>query len=118
VIIKYWNKTFDLLPVWNSTGLEVGHYESPAVFTAAATYDMKLIGDWNGTRFDGTWSCTPGEVPERPQDNSTSTISEGVIQKAESGGFTCPTPLSEISIPDSQPDELDELEEMQQLEEP
>jgi hypothetical protein len=111
------NKTFDLLPVWNSTELEVGHYESPAVFTAATTYDIKLIGDWNGTRFDGTRSCTP-EVPERPQDNSISTISEGVIQKAESGGFSCPTPLSEISIPDSQPDELEELEDLQELEEP
>jgi hypothetical protein len=95
------NRTLDLVPVWNSTGLEVGHYEAPAVFTAETTYDIKLVGDWNGTRFDVAWSCTPGEVPETPQENSTSTLSEGVTQKAQGGGFSCPTPLSEISVPAS-----------------
>ena len=52
-------------------GLEVEHYEAPAVFTAENTYVIGLVGDWNGTSFDVAWSCTPGEVPETPQDNST-----------------------------------------------
>lgn len=94
------NKTFALQQVWNDTDAETGHYESPFVHTVETTYDYRLFGDWNGTQFDVTWSCTPGEVPESPQTNETTTLSNGVIQKAESGGFSCPKPLSEISFPE------------------
>lgn len=94
------NKTLDLQQVWNSTGSEIGHYESPVVFTVETTYDFRLFGDWNGTKFDVTWSCTPAEVIEYPQNNETIALSSGVIQKAESGGFSCPKPLSDISFPE------------------
>ncbi|WP_148685952.1 hypothetical protein [Candidatus Nitrosocosmicus hydrocola] len=94
------NKTFDLVQVWNSTGAEVGHYESPFIHTVDTTYDYKLFGDWNGTKFEATWTCTPGELPEYSQTNETITLTEGVIQKAESGSFSCPIPISEISFPE------------------
>jgi len=94
------NKTFDLVQVWNSTGAEVGHYESPFIHTVDTTYDYTLFGDWNGTKFEATWTCTPGELPEYSQTNETITLGEGVIQKAESGSFSCPIPISEISFPE------------------
>lgn len=94
------NKTFDLQQVWNNTAAELGHYESPFIHTVATTYDYELYGNWNGTKFSATWTCTPGELPEYSQTNETETLSGGVTQKAESGSFSCPIPPSEISFPE------------------
>lgn len=94
------NKTFALEQVWNSTGAEVGHYKSPFIHTVETTYDYRLFGDWNGTQFEATWTCNPGEIPESPQTNKSKILTNGIIQKAESGGFSCPKPLGEISFPE------------------
>lgn len=94
------NKTLDLQQVWNSTDAESGHYESPFIHTVDTTYDYELFGDWNGTKFSATWTCTPGELPEYAQTNETKTLSDGVTQKAESGSFSCPIPPSEVSFPE------------------
>jgi hypothetical protein len=100
VIANGKNKTFDLERVWNGTDYEAGHYEAHFIHTTAVPYEYELFGNWNGTQFSATWTCTPGVEPEYKQTNETTTLSEGVIQKADSGPFNCPKPLSEVSFPD------------------
>lgn len=36
-------KTFPLEQVWNSTGVEIGHYKSPFILTLETTYDYSLL---------------------------------------------------------------------------
>ena len=92
------NKTFDLQPVINSTGVEAGHYESPFIHTAEGIYKYRLFGDWNATKFDVTWSCTPYNHSTGQLTNKTVILSDQIVQKAESGSFSCPQHLE--SFPD------------------
>jgi hypothetical protein len=80
------NLTSNLEPAFG----EVGSYESEPFYpTIATTFDYRVFGDFNGTNFDVTFSCSPaGE--QRASDNSTVDISENVIRKALLGGFGCP----------------------------
>lgn len=94
------NKTIDLHQVWNSSGPEIGHYEAPFIHTVNTPYEYQLYGNWDGTQFAASWTCTPGTEPEYKQTNGTVTLSEGVTQKAESGPFSCPKPISEVSFPE------------------
>jgi hypothetical protein len=100
VIANGKNKTFDLHKVWNSSGVEVGHYVAPFIHTVKTSYDYELFGNWNGTAFSAKWSCTPDVTPEYLQINETITLSEGVVQKAQSGPFKCPQQISEVSFPE------------------
>jgi hypothetical protein len=102
VIASGQNKSFPIETIWNGTAEEAGHYESHFIHTAENTpYEYELFGNWNGTQFSVSWTCTPGVEPDYKQTNETTTLSEGVLLKADAGQFGCPKPMAELSIPES-----------------
>jgi hypothetical protein len=77
-----------------------GHYETAFYPTVATTFSYRIFGTINDTPVNLTFTCTPaGEAGAAP-DNSTATVSNGVIRKGVAGGFGCPESRGEAGFPE------------------
>jgi hypothetical protein len=76
-----------------------GHYEAVFYPTIETTYNYRLFGTINNVTVDFDFQCQTTEG-EGSQDNSTKQISEGVVQKAQRGGFGCITSRTDVSFPE------------------
>ena len=90
------NMTLDLEPAFR----DPGHYEAVFYPTVPTTYSYTVYGDINGTAFRDTFTCRPAGESEPAQDNSTITVSDGVIRKGQSGGFGCIESRADVSFPE------------------
>jgi len=88
-------KVFVVEPAWN----DPGHYEAVFYPTVETTYNYRLFGTINNVTLSLDFQCQTAEG-EGNQDNSTKQVSEGVIQKAQRGGFGCITSRSDVSFPE------------------
>lgn len=89
-------KVFEIEPAFN----ESGHYEAVFYPTIETTYNYRLFGTINNVTVSLDYQCQTAEG-EGKQDNSTKQISDGVIQKAQRGGFGCITSRADVSFPES-----------------
>lgn len=90
------NMTLDLEPAFR----DPGHYEAAFYPTVPTTYNYTVYGDINGTAFRDTFTCSPAGESEPAQDNSTVTVSDGVIRIGQSGGFGCFESRADVSFPE------------------
>lgn len=88
-------KVFEIEPAFN----DPGHYEAFFYPTIETTYKYRLFGTINNVTVDFDFQCQTTEG-EGNQDNSTKHISEGVVQKAQRGGFGCITSRTDVSFPE------------------
>ena len=88
-------KIFEIEPAFNDTG----HYEAVFYPTVETTYSYRLFGTINNVSLSLDFQCQTTEG-EGNQDNSTKQISEGVVQKAQRGGFGCITSRTDVSFPE------------------
>jgi hypothetical protein len=91
------NRTLDFEPAFR----DPGHYEAPFYPTVETTYNYTVFGSINGTKFNSTWTCSPGGGESDPiSDNSTVEFSPNVTRKSIMGGFGCPLPVSDAGFPE------------------
>jgi hypothetical protein len=88
-------KIFEIEPAFN----DPGHYEAVFYPTVETTYSYRLFGTINNVSLSLDFQCQTTEG-EGNQDNSTKQISEGVVQKAQRGGFGCITSRTDVSFPE------------------
>jgi hypothetical protein len=88
-------KVFEIEPAFN----DPGHYESFFYPTIETAYKYRLFGTINNVTVDFDFQCQTTEG-EGNQDNSTKQISDGVVQKAQRGGFGCITSRADVSFPE------------------
>jgi len=88
-------KIFEIEPAFD----DPGHYEAFFYPTIETTYNYRLFGTINNVTVNFDFQCQTTEG-EGNQDNSTKQISEGVVQKAQRGGFGCITSRTEVSFPE------------------
>ena len=88
--------TQDIEPSFN----DPGHYETSFYPTVATTFAYRIFGTINDTPVNLTFTCTPAGEAGAAADNSTQTISDGVIRKGIAGGFGCPESRSEVGFPE------------------
>jgi hypothetical protein len=88
-------KIFEIEPAFD----DPGHYEAFFYPTIETTYNYRLFGTINNVTVNFDFQCQTTEG-EGNQDNSTKQISEGVIQKAQRGGFGCITSRTDVSFPE------------------
>jgi hypothetical protein len=89
------NKVFQVDPAYN----DPGHYEAVFYPTVETTYNYSVVGTINNVTVSLDYQCRTGEG-EGSQDNSTKQISEGVTQKAQSGGFGCVSSRADLAFPE------------------
>jgi hypothetical protein len=77
-----------------------GHYETAFYPTVVTTLSYRIFGTINDTPVDLTFTCTPAGEAGAAADNSTTTISDGVIRKGVAGGFGCPESRGEAGFPE------------------
>ena len=46
-----------------------------------------------------SYTCVPGAGDDTPGNNNKVTLSNGVIRDATAGGFPCPLPREDVTIP-------------------
>ncbi len=88
-------KVIEIEPAWK----DPGHYEAVFYPTIETTYKYRLFGAINNVTLSLDFQCQTTEA-EGKQDNSTKKISEGVIQKAQNGGFGCISSRADASFPE------------------
>jgi hypothetical protein len=88
-------KVFEIEPAFD----DPGHYEAFFYPTIETTYNYRLFGTINNVTVNFDFQCQTTEG-EGNQDNSTKQISEGVVQKAQRGGFGCITSRTDVSFPE------------------
>ncbi len=88
-------KVFEIEPAWK----DPGHYEAVFYPTIETTYKYRLFGTIDKIPLSLDFQCQTTEG-EGKQDNSTKQISDGVIQKAQSGGFGCINSRADASFPE------------------
>jgi hypothetical protein len=88
-------KIFEIEPAFD----DPGHYEAFFYPTIETTYNYRLFGTINNVTVNFDFQCQTTEG-EGNQDNSTKQISEGVVQKAQRGGFGCITSRTDVSFPE------------------
>jgi hypothetical protein len=88
-------KVFEIEPAFN----DPGHYEAFFYPTIETAYKYRLFGTINNVTVDFDFQCQTTEG-EGSQDNSTKQISDGVVQKAQRGGFGCITSRADVSFPE------------------
>jgi hypothetical protein len=94
------NKTLDFEPDEDNPA----HYTATFFPSAETTYTYTLTGKVDNTPVHISYSCVPGggeeEDDESSGGNSTKTeLSQGVIREQMAGGFSCPVPRDEVTIP-------------------
>lgn len=88
-------KVFEIEPAWR----DPGHYEAVFYPTVETTYNYRLFGAINNVTLSLDFQCQTTEG-EGNQDNSTKQVSDGVVQKAQRGGFGCITSRTDVSFPE------------------
>jgi hypothetical protein len=88
-------KVFEIEPAWR----DPGHYEAVFYPTVETTYSYRLFGAINNVTLSLDFQCQTTEG-EGNQDNSTKQVSDGVVQKAQRGGFGCITSRTDVSFPE------------------
>jgi hypothetical protein len=107
------NKTFAFEPAF----MDPGHYEATFFPTVETTYNYTLFGNFNGTNFRATWTCSPAGGEGTPiSDNSTVEISPNVTRKSMMGSFGCPRPLSESGFPEPMTSNQEIVQKLAELE--
>jgi hypothetical protein len=89
-------KEIPVEPAWR----DPGHYEATFYPTIETTYNYRLFGNINNVTVSLDYQCSPGGFEEKPQDNSTKQVSEGVTLKAQRGGFGCPSTRADVGFPE------------------
>ena len=88
-------KVFVIEPAFD----DPGHYEAVFYPTVETTYNYRLFGAINNVTLSLDFQCQTSEA-EGNQDNSTKQISDGVVQKAQRGGFGCISSRADVSFPE------------------
>lgn len=88
-------KVFVIEPAFD----DPGHYEAVFYPTVETTYNYRLFGAINNVTLSLDFQCQTGEAGGN-QDNSTKQISDGVVQKAQRGGFGCISSRADVSFPE------------------
>ncbi|AIF84886.1 hypothetical protein NTE_02848 [Candidatus Nitrososphaera evergladensis SR1] len=89
-------KEMPLEPVFNSPG----QYSAPFYPTIATTYTYHIFGTINNTPVNLTFSCTPAGEAGAQSNNSTVTVSEGVVRKGVTGGYGCFEQRTDAGFPE------------------
>jgi len=94
------NKTLDFEPDEENPA----HYTATFFPSAETTYTYTLTGTVDNTPVYISYSCVPGggedDDDESSGGNNTKTkLSQGVIREQMVGGFSCPMPRDEVTIP-------------------
>jgi hypothetical protein len=77
-----------------------GSYSARFVPTVQTTYTYRVFGTIDSLPVDLSFSCTPGEVSETSQDNSTVKVSDTVTRIGKTGGFGCPASRGPLGFPE------------------
>ncbi len=91
------NKTLDFEPDEENTA----HYKATFFPSAETTYTYTLTGTVDNTPIHISYSCVPGAGDDDSSaGNITKTVlSQGVVSEQLAGGFSCPMPRDEVTIP-------------------
>jgi hypothetical protein len=75
------------------------HYTADFFPSAQTTYTYTLTGTINNAPIHIAYTCVPGAGDDTPGNNTKATLSSGVIREGIAGGFACPLPRDEVTIP-------------------
>ena len=75
------------------------HYTATFFPSAQTTYTYTLTGTINNTPIHIGYTCVPGAGDDTPGNNTKATLSSGVIFEGKAGGFSCPLPRDDATIP-------------------
>ena len=93
------NKTLDFEPDEENSA----HYTATFFPSAETTYTYTLTGTIDNTPIHISYSCIPGGGAEDDDtsaaDNTKTVLSQGVVREQVAGGFSCPMPRDEVTIP-------------------
>jgi hypothetical protein len=89
------NKTLDFDPDDDNPA----HYTATFFPGAQTTYTYTLTGTINNTPVHLSYTCVPGAGDDTPGNNNKVTLSKGVERQGVAGGFGCPLPKSDATIP-------------------
>jgi len=89
------NKTLDFDPDDSNPA----HYTATFFPSAQTTYTYTLTGTINNTPIHISYTCVPGAGDDTPGNNTKSTLSSGVVREGMAGGFSCPLPRDDVTIP-------------------
>ncbi|HEY6588102.1 MAG TPA: hypothetical protein VIY98_07400 [Nitrososphaeraceae archaeon] len=94
------NKTLDFEPDEENPA----HYTATFFPSAETTYTYTLTGTIDNTPVHISYSCVPGGGEDDDDessggDNTKTVLSQGVIREQMAGGFSCPMPRDEVTIP-------------------
>jgi hypothetical protein len=91
------NKTLDFEPDEENPS----HYTATFFPSAETTYTYTLTGTVDNTPIHISYSCVPGAGDDDSSGgNKTKTVlSQGVVREQVVGGFSCPMPRDEVTIP-------------------
>ncbi len=97
------NMTLPLTPAFR----DPGHYNAPFYPTVSTTFNYRIFGTINNTPVDITFTCVPTGEAGATANNSTVTISNGVVRKAVAGGYGCPESRSNAGFPEQYTSNVD-----------
>lgn len=89
------NKTLDFDPDDDNPA----HYTATFFPSAQTTYTYTIIGTINNTPVHISYTCVPGAGDDTPGNNNKVTLSNGVVRDGTAGGFPCPLPREDVTIP-------------------
>ena len=89
------NKTLDFDP----DDSNAAHYTATFFPSAQTTYTYTLNGTINDTPIHVSYTCVPGSGDDTLGNNNKATLSPGVQREGVAGGFGCPLPKADVTIP-------------------
>ena len=91
------NKTLDFEPDEDNPS----HYTATFFPSAETTYTYTLTGTVDNTPIHISYSCVPGAGDDDSSggNNTKTVLSQGVVREQVAGGFSCPMPRDEVTIP-------------------
>ena len=89
------NKTLDFDPDDDNPA----HYTATFFPSAQTTYTYTIIGTIDNTPVHIGYTCVPGAGDDTPGNNNKVTLSNGVVRDGSAGGFPCPLPREDVTIP-------------------
>jgi hypothetical protein len=89
------NKTLDFDPDDDNPA----HYTATFFPGAQTTYTYTLTGTINNTPIHLSYTCVPGAGDDTPGNNNKVTLSKGIVREGVAGGFGCPLPKADATIP-------------------
>jgi hypothetical protein len=76
-----------------------GEYTATFFPDAQTTYTYTLTGTINNTPIHISYTCVPGAGDDTPGNNNKVTLSNGIVRDGTAGGFGCPLPKADATIP-------------------